>query len=61
MTQKDGSSLHQSSTHDLKQDDLKGVTGGELSNLVEENADQLWTSAGIHVVDKFLTSSFHHA
>lgn len=41
-SQKDATPVHQSSTHDahdLKSDDLKGVVGGELSNLVEESTD----------------------
>lgn len=59
--------LHQS-VHDslakmngeVSKDELKGVQGGDLKSLVEQNTEQLWTSDGLRVVDKFLGSSVRH-
>lgn len=68
INQKSATPVHTSSVQqpvqekaELKTEDLKGVTGGDLNDLVQKDQDQLWTSDGIQVVDKFLGSSFRHA
>jgi len=38
--------------------ELKGVTGGNLSDVVDEDKEGLWTSDGMRAVDNFLSSQF---
>lgn len=38
--------------------ELKGVTGGNLSDVVDEDKEGLWTSDGMRAVDSFLSSQF---
>ena len=46
---------------EINDGELKGVTGGNLSDVVAEDKEGLWTSAGMQAVDNFLSSQFKAA